>query len=962
MKFALPKLRLVVWSLLVVGLCVVPASADDLVFYSGGKTFSIERSSTEYAVVMPPAEFTAARAKIASEPGLAIEPLPWARHRPGCGIVRIPEATEDPLAAVRNLVGDGEIRRVFRIEGIDQPVLGSGNVILRFDERLSDQERAQLFRDFRVNVVREIDAANGVFLVRPQGDPQEGDLDIRTAAAMSRDDRTAYAMPDLVIPAEPKQVLGQVEDEFFERQWHLNNVGQELGTPGADINIEGAWEITFGEDVLIGMFDDSCDVQHEDLAPNYTNVGQDPATGEESPDAPEPVSPNDRHGTTVMGLIVGAANELGVRGVAPASRFTASRGLNDITLSLSQVASTFTFARQQDVDVHNNSWGYPFATNSQVQPVVDGIRTSFETGRGDRGMVILFAAGNSGEELTTDDDLSTLAEVIGVAATNADDVLASYSNYGRDIDICAPSGDVFLPKLVTTDVDDEAGYPSIGYNDGSGTDVFGVPDLSDFRYTKNFSGTSGACPVASGVAALILSQNQELTAEQVRTIMVHTAVKVDPQNAAYHPITERSLRYGYGRLDASAAVEAAMQSAENDGFTWPEPLSNAEIRGNVLTWTVGDSIREIDADDDPNTDPDRLGDRTVRTLVLESSSPFSANNAFIPEDGELFNVGEEVMPSIVVVQNNANTNFTLPAGESKRYYALFPANAIGRYGFGVTIDTDGNVEGISGAPGGDGPSQVEFIKPAVSISVSPLLGTSPLQVTFKGNALSGRTLESFTWEFDDGDTAERNQATHVYEVAPDETRRFFPSFTVVDDLGNIGRRTVAVDVRGTDTTAEDGADANLLILVSRPGSSGSNITRGVSPLSVELTISGTLANDNIESVEWDLGDGSTANTITVPHTYINETAVPQTLPISVNLTTRDPNGQLVTQSATRFLTVDPGSTGSPIESPADGTGDNADSDGGASPAGRIAPDLCGTGSPLALIGLIIFAFVRRHLR
>ena len=755
MKLALPTLRFIVFSLVAVALCALPAAADDLVYHSGGRTFAVEKSAGEFAVELPPGTYTATRTKLASEPDVTIEPLPWARDRLDHFIVRVSETVAEPVTTIRELLGVGEVSPVYRIEGYDQPVLGSGNVILRLGGGLNAIQREQFFRNFRVDVVRQLDPDNGVYVVRPQGNFEDGD--IRTAAAMSGDDRTVYALPDFIVPTEATQILEQVEDEFFDRQWHLNNVGQGQGTPGADINIEGAWEITFGEDVLVGMHDDSCDTQHEDLIGNFIGVSYDPLTGTESPSAAAPLRPNDAHGTAVMGLIAGDANDLGIRGVAPAARFTASRGVGG-GLTLSQVASAFTFARQQDVDVHNNSWGSSWP-NSLLQPIVDGIRTSFESGRNQRGMVILFSAGNDGRELGRNDGLATLPDVIGVAATSADDLLVSYSNYGVDIDISAPSFEFGLPGMVTADVDDDAGYASFGYNDGSGFDVFGEPDLSDFRYTQNFGGTSASCPVASGVAALVLSRNQELTAEQVRTIMLQTAVKVDPVNGAYHPITERSLFFGYGRLDATAAVEAASESVRN-GLTWPEPLSAIEIRGNVITWTLGDTIREIDDDNDPDTDPIELGDRTDRTLVVETTSPFSSVNAFIPEDNEEYVVGEEPVPGIVVVQNDGSTNYTLPDGEAKRYYALFPANLTSRYGFGVTIDTDGNVEGVPGV--GDGGPAITFGKPAVSIDVSPLVGESPLAVKFKGNALSNRTVESCSGDFDDGTVTEDSNHTHLY--------------------------------------------------------------------------------------------------------------------------------------------------------------------------------------------------------
>ena len=68
MKLALPTLRFIVFSLVAVALCALPAAADDLVYHSGGRTFAVEKSAGEFAVELPPGTYTATRTKLASEP------------------------------------------------------------------------------------------------------------------------------------------------------------------------------------------------------------------------------------------------------------------------------------------------------------------------------------------------------------------------------------------------------------------------------------------------------------------------------------------------------------------------------------------------------------------------------------------------------------------------------------------------------------------------------------------------------------------------------------------------------------------------------------------------------------------------------------------------------------------------------------------------------------------------------
>ncbi|MEE9296384.1 MAG: S8 family serine peptidase [Phycisphaerae bacterium] len=948
--------------LAVLALAVTRAGgADDLVFYSGGQAHPLVQSSTELFVEMDRGVAAAARVRLAADPHCTVKSIPWA---PGATRFCIAEVDQADLArrkSLRSMPGVQSIRPVYRFAGSRSPMLSSGNIVVQLQASLTAAQRTRFFDEYKVALVNVLDGENGIYTVRPKGGDEADE--VRSAAAMYLDDRTTFAHPDFIVRAQTKQILSQFNDEFFNQQWHLNNTGQGGGTIGADINIADAWRITFGEDVLVGIFDDSVDVSHEDLSPNYIFRGHDAALATETPTAPDPRNILDRHGTAVLGLAVADANDSGVVGVAPSAQFTASRGLNDV-VTLGQFASAFVFARQQNVAVHVNSWGLVGVKNSQADVLVSTIQSAFKDGRDNLGMVIVFASGNEAALLGFDDDLSTLPEVIGVGASNANDVLASYSNFGLDIDVLAPSGDDFLPGIVTTDNTDEAGFVSPGFNDGGQfDDGFGIrPDLPDPNYTEHFSGTSASCPIAAGTAALIVSVNQGLTASQVRTILEQTSEPIEPANAGYHPITERSVTHGYGRINAGAAVTAALESRDNGGFAWPDRLRSVRITSTTLSWTLGDDIREIDADDNPDTPPERVGEVTTGTLVVESATPFGATNAFVPADGVSYSVGQQVVAGIEAVHNSPDTVFALPGVSGTRFYALFPVNAIGRYGFGVTIDTNGNVEGIGISAGDDdgvstGPESTSL--PRVSINVSPLSGTSPLDVQFRGNALSDNPVESTLWDFDDGENSTRASTTHRYVVAGAETQRFFPVFSVTDEFGNVGSRSVAIDVTG-EASVGGPVSGDIRIRVRLPGSVGSDVDSGESPFSVDLSITGTPAGD-IDSIFWDLGDGATAETISVPHIYVNNSDSPRTLPISVEVQSVSTGGLLVKQIATRFITVEP-NPNPPADGGEDGdngNGDGADGAGATSGAGQT--DLCGAGLAMVFAGMILLTLVKRRV-
>src|SRR6185295_3067121 len=125
------------------------------------------------------------------------------------------------------------------------------------------------------------------------------------------------------------------------------------------------------------------------------------------------------------------------------------------------------------------------------------------------------------------------------------DTRASYSQYGGDLDFVAPGGEnggatVFSTDRTGTNGDNNAAGPAGDY--------------------AGSQGTSFACPLAAGIGGLVLSVNPNLSPAQVRDILRKTAAKIGGV-----PYTNgTNLYYGYGRLDALKAVQAA-ETSINDG-------------------------------------------------------------------------------------------------------------------------------------------------------------------------------------------------------------------------------------------------------------------------------------------------------------------------------------------------------------------------------------------------------------
>ena len=938
------------------------ALAGDEVYYAGGKEYQLVRSTTEFGVLLSDRGAAAQVRDRADATGAGLlqrieGDRPDSRYR----LLVVSDANAKARATAGSLPDVEWVRPVYRFAGSDSLMLSTGQLVARVVPGLSEADVEALWQDYGVEVVRPFDGLDNTYILRPVDDPQ-GD-EVAVAAALQRDSLVVYAHPDFATASVSRQVTP--EDEFFSEQWYLQNTGQDGATVGVDIGVTTAWETTLGADVRVGMLDDSCDVDHEDLRSNYLNVGQDIV---DQDDDPRPTMVGERHGTAVMGVICAAANDSGVRGVAPSARFTATRGgLEGTLVTYAETASAYTFARQQEVDVHNNSWGYGFGVPTP-SVVADAVQTACEQGRpyeddeGEthyRGMVLVFASGNDG--LEAPEDISSLPCVIAVGATNAADHRSSYSNYGQHLDVMAPSnaGDEVvypgLPAIVTTDNTDDAGFAEAGYND-DGYDDFGDPNLSDPDYTKDFGGTSAAAPIVSGVAALILAANPELTSTQVRVVLEHTAEQVSPEDALYDAVTSRSNRYGYGRVNAAAAVQAAVQSKTNGGFTWPDRVSNVRVAGETLYWDNGSETRTI--------------------YVLQSNDVFQ----WRPEDGTEYTEGSPVTTGVTVVfKDSGDTEesykFT-PPDFGTAYFAIFAQNQVGRYSWGVAVDSEGNVTDAgpldtgTGSGGDDGDEDTSPVNevPNVSVEVSPRSGTSPLTVNFKGNALTNSDVVSTEWDFGDGSPVEQaREVTHVYTVTDGTTTRFIATFTVEDAEGDVGSRSVAIDVAsesaGGGTDAGDSADATGSAEITIEDADGDETNKGFAPFDVTLSVETDDPSGNFYSVLWELGDGATADTVTVYHTY----TTPGTYAVRATvtychatngcLTTSNPGGSTWTYtSPVEFIYVEGSSlSGGDVPSVSDDGAEESQDNGATSTTLSTGRDASGGVCGLGVTPLLMFA-------
>jgi len=339
-------------------------------------------------------------------------------------------------------------------------------------------------------------------------------------------------------------------DPLFSSQWTLENVGQTGAQVDADADLPGAWNITLGSpDIVIAVLDNGVDTSHPDLHDNIVTGGWNFVDG--NPD-PTPYAQYDNHGTLVAGVAAAIANSIGVRGAAPNVKIlpikiaTKTTLDNDGFASAQNIANAIYYAagRTRDglgtwhgADVIVCSWSYS-GSPQDIQTITDAMTWAATQGRGGRGVPIFCASGNNAKSdpaVSFPASLaSTIPGTIAVGASTDWDLHADYSQYGAALDLLAPSD---------------------GGNAGvTTTDRVGEEGQTTGDYYSQFGGTSAAAPLAAGVAALMLSVNSSLTAAQVRQILIESADKIGPQ--AY--VNGRNDYYGYGRLNAAAAVQAAL--------------------------------------------------------------------------------------------------------------------------------------------------------------------------------------------------------------------------------------------------------------------------------------------------------------------------------------------------------------------------------------------------------------------
>lgn len=440
----------------------------------------------------------------------------------------------------------------------------------------------------------------GVFSAAASSDLEQSDI------AAIKADRRAFAATQLgealpplrrryFVPNDP--YFGNNSPAGFLGQWHLdNNTGG-----GPDANLLPAWAKGYtGNGVVIGIVDDGLQAAHPDLSPNYlSNLSYDFG---QSDGNPSPVFADDNHGTSVAGVAAArGGNGLGVTGAAPQANLAGLRidFENQTTQMFVDATLHQSTGNNPSIDIKNHSYGIgvPFVESSSE---VNALATSTSA-----GTIHVVAAGNERQgDVDEDGDVAKKAlqnsrHAITVAALGISGFHASYSNYGGNVFVTAPSSDNGT-GITTTDRTGNPGYNESGTADG---ELF--PDTS---YTDTFGGTSSATPLVAGVLALAKEVNPALDTRWAKQLLAQTSVKVDlfdnsdiggwVTNAAGFDFNPS---YGFGLIDADALTEAASQTtgyrdggSESTSQAVNRILADEASLTEFFTLTTDDKLEQLE--------------------------------------------------------------------------------------------------------------------------------------------------------------------------------------------------------------------------------------------------------------------------------------------------------------------------------------------------------------------------------
>jgi len=393
-----------------------------------------------------------------------------------------------------------------------------------------------------------------------------------------------------VLTAEPNIVVPQdshyrPRDSQYPQQWYLYHNGGSALSTNSHIDIEKAWDITRGtRSIVVAVADDAIDLNHPDFQGTGKIVA--PKDFKDQDFLPLPDTSDESHGTACAGIAVAEENGNGIVGVAPGCALMPLRTTG--YLDDDSIEQLFDYCIANGASVVSCSWGpaavyFPLSLRQRA-----ALTRAATQGRQGKGCVVVFAAGNANRPVSGTifergwpsgllngptnwlGGFTIHPDIITVSACTSLSKKSAYSNWGTNVSVCAPSNNAppgmwfEQTGFISTAPEVTAQLPGLGV---FSADLVGVLGYESGNFVSSFGGTSSACPVVAGVAALVLSVNPDLTAQDVKRLLQETADKIvdrdaDPQlgmRLGTYDTNGFSQWFGYGKVNAFKAVQAAKQ-------------------------------------------------------------------------------------------------------------------------------------------------------------------------------------------------------------------------------------------------------------------------------------------------------------------------------------------------------------------------------------------------------------------
>ncbi len=493
----------------------------------------------------------------------------------------------------------------------DSGLIPTGNLYIEFQPGTDYDKQMAVLQEFGLNI-RQVVGPEAYRLSTTADSPNP----VKCAVLLQRNRLVSIAEPEFMA----KPVAGSFSaptGKFISTQWHHDNTGDQIPIidinnavygkvhfkRGADAKIKQAWSLLNGlgsSNIKIAVIDTGFDTDHPILRGdgskirntfNAVNKGADVSPWFQASDGSWGVY---SHGTSCAAVAAGVVDFQGVLGAAPNATIIP---IKLEILSDDAIVNAFNHAMLNGADIISCSLGFPKPVPLSTY-VSNAISKVARDGRNGKGIPIFIAAGNanpaSNNQPRQVSDFAAHADVICVTASNSLDESSSYTFYGPNAYICAPSNG----------------------NDGVGITTATVRVSDDggalvHTFTSRFGGTSSAAPLTAGACALMLSANPDLTLAQIKDILRRS---VDKISSGYDG-NGRSQRLGYGRLNAARAVQLAKDlkggssSGSNTGTTSAGTGSGTSGSGSTT----------------PVPSPETMKGKVISTFLNVRSGPSTAN-------------------------------------------------------------------------------------------------------------------------------------------------------------------------------------------------------------------------------------------------------------------------------------------------------------------------------------------------